>query len=120
MIVSRSAISTGIPAAIRSASMALPCAPVPASSTTSLVGSTPGPSSTPVPGTPASRCRAAAVRRSRRAHKAAPSRARSARAASMLAAIVPAGLVVWVASNARSSRARSSSPVRPSTSAPWV
>ena len=49
--MSRSAISTGIPAAIRSASTAWPCAPVPASSTTSLVGSTPGPSSTPSPGT---------------------------------------------------------------------
>ena len=31
-----------------------------------------------------------------------------------------AGLVVWVASNARSSRAGSSRPVLASTSAPWV
>jgi hypothetical protein len=38
----------------------------------------------------------------------------------MLATIAPAGLVVWVASNARSSRAGSSSPVRASTSAPCV
>ena len=38
----------------------------------------------------------------------------------MLAVIAPAGLVVWVASKARSSRARSSSWVRANTSAPWV
>ena len=38
----------------------------------------------------------------------------------MLAMIEPAGLVVWVASNARSSRAGSSRSVLASTSAPWV
>jgi len=38
----------------------------------------------------------------------------------MLAMIDPAGLVVWVASNARFSRATSSRSVLASTSAPWV
>ena len=38
----------------------------------------------------------------------------------MLAMIDPAGLVVWVASKARSSRATSSRSVLASTSAPWV
>jgi len=118
--VSRSPNSTGMPAAIRSASTRLPFAPVPASSTTSLAGSTPGPSSTSTPGTSRSRRRAAATPRSSRAHSRYPSRASRARVASMLATIEPAGLVVWVASNARFSLATSRRSVRASINAPWV
>ena len=119
-IVSRSAISTAIPASIRSCSTAWPCAPVPASSTTSLVGSTAGPCSTRSPGTSDSRARAAPTTSSSRADSCSPCRASSTRAASMLAAMVPDGLVVWVASNARSSRSASSRSVRASTIAAWV
>ena len=116
--VSRSAISTGIPAASRSVSTALPSAPVPGSTTTSRVGSTPGPDSTTSPGTRASRRRTAATASMTGPSSASPSRSSSARAASMLARIAPDGLVVAVASTPASKRARPIRPLRASTSAP--
>ena len=102
--VSRSAISTGIPAPSRSASTALPSAPVPGSTTTSRVGSTAGPSRTTRPGTPANRRRTEATASTTGPSRASPSRSSSALAASMLARMAPDGLVVAVASTAASKR----------------
>ncbi len=85
-----------------------------------MTGSTPGPSRTVSPSTRFSRWRAVRVAAMASASNSRPSRSSSAREASMLARIAPAGLVVAVASTPASRRAGSIRSVRASTRAAWL
>ena len=80
----------------------------------------PGPSTTTRPSTAESRSRASRTAAMASPSRASPSRWRRARAASVLARIAPAGLVVAVASTPASRRAGSSRSVRASTRAAWL
>ena len=116
MIVSRSAISTGIPAAIGRLHR-VPCAPVPASST-SLAGSHPGPAGHQGPGTSRGPVRAPATGRSSPSRNSWPSR-RQQRPGGVDTGHDRAGRAGGVGGLERRPAGRRKAALRASTSAPW-